>query len=67
MSTKEGGGGLTVTRRGALGHGINTFASPLAAMSQKVRDFSALLNHDSLAVTQTHTSTRSLLPGTRPQ
>jgi hypothetical protein len=52
MSTK--GGGLTVTRRGALGHGINTFASPHALMSPRVRAYLALLNHHSLRATQTY-------------
>ena len=52
MSTK--GGGLTVTRRGALGHGINTFASPLATKSRKIRAYLVLLNHHTLSATQTY-------------
>lgn len=52
MSTK--GRGLTVTRKVALGHGNKRFASPLAAMSRKIRAYLALLNHHSLRDTQTH-------------
>jgi len=52
MSTK--GGSLTVTRRGALGHGINTFVSSLATMSRKIRVFLALPNHHSLRAAQTY-------------
>jgi hypothetical protein len=52
MSTK--GGGLTVTRKEALGHGINKFVSPLAAMSRKIRTYLALLNHQSLRATHTY-------------
>jgi len=54
MSTK--GGGLTVTRKGALGHGINTFVSPLAAMYRKIRAYLGLLNHHSLRATQAYTN-----------
>jgi hypothetical protein len=47
------GRGLIVTRRGALGHGINTLASPLAVMSRKIRAYLILLNHHSLHSTHT--------------